>query len=70
MFFGCTRGMSLFFTAIVTGDFPVSLPLESTNVGLFSVFGGTDTDPVSLYSDFFNMELLSGSQANPRTFFL
>ena len=70
MFFGCTRGMSLFFTAIVTGDFSLSLPLELKNVGSFSDFDGTDIDPVSLYSGFFNMELFSGSQANLRTFFL
>jgi hypothetical protein len=62
--------MSLFFTAIVTGDFSLSLPLELTNVGSFSNFDGTVTDPVSLYSGFFNMELFSDSRANPRTFFL
>jgi hypothetical protein len=39
-------------------------------VGSFSDFDGTDTDRVSLYSGFFNMELFSGSHANPRTFFL
>jgi len=62
--------MSVFFTALVTGDFWLSLSLELTNVGLLSVFDGTDIDPVSLYSVFFNIKLFSVSHTNPRTFLL